>query len=370
MKISCSSELHCLQIGEKTAAKQSIRVRHIHLNIQQGVLTDGPGGRAQNTDGGWSSWSAISWTTGCSATCDVGTQNGRRTRKCTNPSPLNGGKQCSGSSTLGVTRKCNDRDCPPVDGGWSNFTPVSWNMDCSATCKCDYGVESGYKNRTCTNPEPAYGGKECLGESFATDVRQCTLKECPVDGGWGNYSLVQWSGLCSTTCGFGTESGVKTRTCSNPNPAYGGDDCVGETNSTETRQCKLKDCTNNTSTITCDHNGQYIPHPTDCHKFYQCVWTTPVEMDCPTSLAWNELKLTCDYMENVPLCNHLGSSGDSSGNTNTTTTDEFECGDKTGFFEDTKHCTKFYRCVHGQKYHMSCAAGTYFSGGSCIAGEC
>lgn len=52
-------------------------------------------------------------------------------------------------------------------------------MDCSATCKCDYGVESGYKNRTCTNPEPAYGGKECLGESFATDVRQCTLKECP-----------------------------------------------------------------------------------------------------------------------------------------------------------------------------------------------
>lgn len=66
-----------------------------------------------------------------------------------------------------------------VDGNWSDYTAVSWNDDCSTTCKCDYGVESGYKNRTCTNPVPAYGGKDCVGESFAIDVRQCTLKECP-----------------------------------------------------------------------------------------------------------------------------------------------------------------------------------------------
>ncbi|VDI64976.1 Hypothetical predicted protein [Mytilus galloprovincialis] len=322
-------------------------------------------------DGGWSSWSAIRWTTACSTTCDSGIKHGQRTRTCTNPIPVNGGKTCLGSSTIKVTDTCKDRDCPPVDGNWSDYTAVSWNDDCSTTCKCDYGIESGYKNRTCTNPKPAYGGNDCLGESFAIDIRQCTLKECPVDGGWGNYSLVQWSGICSTTCDFGTETGMKIRTCNNPKPAYGGEDCVGETNLTETRQCKLKDCSNNTSIIiTCDHNGQYIPHPTDCHKFYQCVWSTPVEMNCPNSLAWNELVLTCDYKENVPLCNQLGSAGDSSGNTNTNITGEFECGDKTGFFTDPKNCITFYRCVHGHKYHMSCAAGTFFSEGACIAGKC
>ncbi|XP_052089205.1 thrombospondin-1-like [Mytilus californianus] len=114
-------------------------------------------------DGGWSSWSGINWSTGCSTTCDAGIQYGQRTRSCTNPSPRNGGKPCSGS----------------INGDWSDYTAVSWNDDCSTTCKGDYGIESGYKNRTCTNPEPAYGGKDCVGESFATDIRQCTLKECP-----------------------------------------------------------------------------------------------------------------------------------------------------------------------------------------------
>ena len=63
-----------------------------------------------------------------------------------------------------------------------------------------------------------------------------------VDGGWTDYSVVTWSGKCSTTCDFGTESGVKTRTCTNPAPAFGGGDCVGESTATENRQCKAKEC--------------------------------------------------------------------------------------------------------------------------------
>ena len=82
----------------------------------------------------------------------------------------------------------------------------------------------------------------------------CIIKHCywwsifafwfsiEVDGGLSEYSLITWGGECSTTCDFGTESGVKTRTCTNPAPAYGGKDCAGELSTTESRQCKLREC--------------------------------------------------------------------------------------------------------------------------------
>jgi len=57
-----------------------------------------------------------------------------------------------------------------VDGGFTNWTPFS---ACSKTC--GQGVLS--RTRTCTNPEPAHGGKECVGESKET--KTCKTKECP-----------------------------------------------------------------------------------------------------------------------------------------------------------------------------------------------
>jgi hypothetical protein len=67
--------------------------------------------------------------------------------------------------------------CFIVDGKWSEFSPVTWNNDCSSTC--DYGVETGTKTRSCTNPAPAHGGKTCDGASSAIEIRQCKHKECP-----------------------------------------------------------------------------------------------------------------------------------------------------------------------------------------------
>lgn len=63
-----------------------------------------------------------------------------------------------------------------------------------------------------------------------------------VDGQWSGYSTVSWNNDCSTTCGVGVETGIKTRTCTNPTPAYGGNPCYGVSSSTQKRQCQLKEC--------------------------------------------------------------------------------------------------------------------------------
>ena len=56
-----------------------------------------------------------------------------------------------------------------------------------------------------------------------------------MNGGWSGYG--DW-GVCSQTCGGGTQS--RTRTCSNPNPQHGGADCGND--HTETRECNTQDC--------------------------------------------------------------------------------------------------------------------------------
>lgn len=39
----------------------------------------------------------------------------------------------------------------------------------------------------------------------------------------------------------------------------------------------------------------HLPHPTDCTKFFICVWETPVERDCPLGLHFNPQLTVCDF---------------------------------------------------------------------------
>lgn len=64
-----------------------------------------------------------------------------------------------------------------------------------------------------------------------------------VNGGWSGWSTtITWRGSCSTTCGAGTESGFKTRTCTNPTPQNGGNACSGSSTQEQYRSCKVKEC--------------------------------------------------------------------------------------------------------------------------------
>ncbi|EDO49202.1 predicted protein, partial [Nematostella vectensis] len=114
-------------------------------------------------NGGYTPWTE--WTE-CSATCGGGIQ--QRTRACSNPAPKNNGTSCESLGPSFETQACNSKPCP-VDGGfseWGNYT------ECSVTC----GGGTQMRLRTCTNPQPANGGRPCLGET--TETKDCNLQPC------------------------------------------------------------------------------------------------------------------------------------------------------------------------------------------------
>ncbi|XP_044729254.1 hemicentin-1-like [Chrysoperla carnea] len=82
-----------------------------------------PNDKEISRNGGWSEWS--DWTK-CSVACGSGVRF--RYRECNNPRPLNGGNYCEGS--LVNRDRCNEHPCPR-NGGWSEWK--NWTK-CSASC--------------------------------------------------------------------------------------------------------------------------------------------------------------------------------------------------------------------------------------------
>ncbi|XP_053386636.1 SCO-spondin-like [Mercenaria mercenaria] len=169
-----------------------------------------------SVDGGWGAWTEFG---ACSRSCGNGVAF--RTRQCNFPVPQNGGLNCTGSSQ--DFKACIQGTCT-IDGGWTSYQ----DMPCSVTC--GLGVLTSF--RTCTNPVPEYGGKNCTGEAYT--FKRCKLQDC-LDGSWSQWS--NWSD-CSSTCGNGTQ--IRTRLCNNPGPQNGGLDCPGL--SIESMTCNVKHC--------------------------------------------------------------------------------------------------------------------------------
>ncbi|XP_046750181.1 netrin receptor UNC5B-like isoform X1 [Diprion similis] len=164
-----SSEGHLL-LGQAKLSHQA-NYTCVAENIAAKRLSD-PASLTVYVNGGWSSWSA--WSE-CNSRCGKGGQ--KRTRKCTNPSPLNGGDNCKGPSTQ--TNDCNTV-CPAgaiedqftntlaVDGRWSTWS--SWSV-CGSDC-------SYTRRRYCDNPPPSHGGRPCQGRDIS--AANCTGGMCNV----------------------------------------------------------------------------------------------------------------------------------------------------------------------------------------------
>ena len=63
----------------------------------------------------------------------------------------------------------------------------------------------------------------------------------------GGYSDWKPYGVCSKTCGGGVQT--RTRTCTNPPPSNGGDDCSRLGHGNTTRECNNQECPGKNSQI-------------------------------------------------------------------------------------------------------------------------
>ncbi|XP_052778494.1 uncharacterized protein LOC128215934 [Mya arenaria] len=179
-------------------------------------------------DGAWNSW--MEWGE-CSTTCETGWR--LRSRACDQPAPEYGGKPCPGSFNDNIT--CVERECP-VDGGMSDWS--EWST-CSHSC----GNGTQTRTRACTNPSPMHGGANCTEDS--SEDQLCLLVNCPINGIWSDWAA--W-GACDVTCGNGTMT--RSRSCDNPQPEFGGEDCVG--NATDVTECPDTCCPGFQPLVDCD----------------------------------------------------------------------------------------------------------------------
>uniref|UniRef100_A0A4W5MIH1 Thrombospondin 1 n=1 Tax=Hucho hucho TaxID=62062 RepID=A0A4W5MIH1_9TELE len=174
---------------------------------------------------GWSLWSE--WTH-CSVSCGRGIQ--QRGRSCDS---IN--NNCEGTSVQ--TRDCYLQECDKrfkQDGAWSHWSPWS---SCSVTC----GAGAITRIRLCNSPTPQLEGKDCQGEGRQTE--KCTKSPCPINGNWGPWSL--WD-TCSATCGGGAQT--RKRLCNDPAPKYGGKECQGDSKATQQcnkNACPIDGCLSN-----------------------------------------------------------------------------------------------------------------------------
>ncbi|XP_048251341.1 SCO-spondin-like [Haliotis rufescens] len=195
-------------------------------------------------NGGLTLWSQ--WTNPeCGITCGTRSNVVRtRTRSCTNPAPSNGGVACTGLMVESLQKSCAFAPCPVNGGltGWSLWTDAS----CGITCGTRTDVVRS-RTRSCTNPAPSNGGQVCTGTLVETVPISCVFPACdtPINGG-----LTQWTQWTNPSCGItcGSTFSVfraRTRSCTNPTPRFGGQQCFGDTVQTVPKQCVFNACTVN-----------------------------------------------------------------------------------------------------------------------------
>ena len=102
-------------------------------------------------------------------------------------------------------------------------------------CTVSCGPGTRTRTRSCSNPRPQHGGDDCQEQSNSREI--CFLRHCPING---NYS--EWSTFtsCTLTCGGGKK--YRIRTCTRPSPQYGGRNCSGLGPEREDVDCNTNPC--------------------------------------------------------------------------------------------------------------------------------
>ncbi|GAB1608831.1 hypothetical protein Ahia01_001167700, partial [Argonauta hians] len=144
----------------------------------------------------------------------VGFNNGELTRE----------DKCLKCYCEGFKETCYEQAGSVVDGAWNTWTPWSSCIDC-----CQPG-NLRTRQRSCSNPLPSCGGKQCVGHS--TEIDSCNAnKTCCTYQPWSMWTP------CSVSCG----KGVKTRQRNSTE----GSPCAMGNNREQIESCQIEPCGEN-----------------------------------------------------------------------------------------------------------------------------
>ena len=107
----------------------------------------------------------------------------------------------------------------PANGGWSPWSRYG---------KCIKRGDKGYmfRSRKCTNPSPSLGGARCTGLWYYTEP--CDLHEGRIDGGLSDWTQWSECIKIVDGVAVQQKDQQRTRSCNNPAPQSGGKNCSGE----------------------------------------------------------------------------------------------------------------------------------------------
>ena len=80
-----------------------------------------------------------------------------------------------------------------------------------------------------------------------------------MDGNWSEWG--DWSS-CSLTCGVGVQN--RSRTCTNPSPAFGGASCPGD--SSEPRFCNEDPCPGKSARLSTENTLSFVLFASLCSR--------------------------------------------------------------------------------------------------------
>ncbi|RXN31360.1 semaphorin-5B-like isoform X1 [Labeo rohita] len=150
--------------------------------------------------------------------------------------------------------------------GWS-----SWEMWSACTQECAKGYRT--RKRTCTSAEGKSVPTACRGSPV--EYQDCNPQ--PFNGAWACWS--SWS-QCSVPCGGGHYQ--RTRTCTSPTPANGGDICIGL--HTEEALCNTHTCDGGWMAWSvwseCDDSGLQLRSRVCGAQSTPCVGNSSQHRDC------------------------------------------------------------------------------------------
>lgn len=171
-------------------------------------------------NGNWSAWAN-------SGSCVNGYQT--QIRSCTNPAPVNGGANCSGVSSQQVSCTIIQKYLSSPCGNYGDVNNDGYvnNDDVSLIQQSITGqiiLTPDQKIRADVDSSGLVTGVDIsliknyiAGTSKTSSIFPVCLS--PINGGWSEWFN---SGVCSN--GLKTQ----TRSCTNPTPAYGGNQCTGD----------------------------------------------------------------------------------------------------------------------------------------------